>query len=349
MPPIPLSTIDSARATAVRPQLKIGARITPDVRVRKDDASPWHDYQWRRAIDSIKESLVNRACEATIEAIESCEAGVAGVVQTLVTNATAAAAAAAEQVRAQASTEKAELQAEMTRRQSVIDGLEADLLVERDRLQWMRKQLATEVAARVRSESERDGARRECLRVISAAEAEVERLRADGEAQKAELSLARQQLEAVMAERSKLVASFQSAQRAASVEMAPKPLQDARVDPNSSVAPAPAAVAASAVADTHVTLGQAHPETVQDITQVLEQVKAIYDLDVTADRSSAELVDSLTTRLRQARDVILARSIVSERDAIALFEEQIDAMLDSTAGTSFGRHLSISAYAATAR
>ena len=80
---------------------------------------------------------------------------------------------------------------------------------------------------------------------------------------------------------------------------------------------------------------------------MLEQVQAIYDLDVKSDRSSVELVDLLTSRLRQARDVVVARSNLSERDAIALFEQQIDVMLDLMGGTPFGRHLSISAYAAT--
>jgi hypothetical protein len=359
MPPSPLSTFDSApAAAAVRPQLKIGARTTQDVRVRKDEVYRWHDYQWRRALDAVKESLVERTCEA---AIEACEAGVAGVIDTLVTSATAEANAAAEQTRAQAKIEKAELQAEMTQRQSVIDGLQADLLVERDRLKRMRKQLDTEVAARVRSESERDEARRESLRVLSVAESEMERLRAESDAQKAELSLARQQLDAAMAERSKLMATFQLVQRALSLGtsgelevedagrdgvLRPGPPQEVRIEKSSVIAPALAGLASPPVADTQVAVGEAHPEAVEDIKQVLEQVKAIYDLDVNSDRSSAELVDSLTTRLRQARDVIVARSSLSERDAIALFEEQIDVMLDLMAGTSFGRHLSISAYAA---
>jgi hypothetical protein len=359
MPPSPLSTIDSApAAAAVRPQLTIGARTTQDVRVRKDEVYRWHDDQWRRTLDAIMESLVERTCEA---AIEACEAGVAGVIDTLVRSATAEANAAAEQTRAQAKIEKAELQAEMTQRQSVIDGLQADLLVERDRLKCMRKQLDTEVAARVRSESERDEARRECLRVLSVAESEMERLRAESDAQKAELSLARQQIDAAMAERSKLMATLRLVQRALSlgtsgeleVEDAgrdgvtrPGPLQEVRIEKSSDIAPALAGLASPPVADTQVALGEAHPEAVEDIKQVLEQVKAIYDLDVNSNRSSAELVDSLTARLLQARDVIVARSSLSERDAMALFEQQIDVMLDLMAGTSFGRHFSISAYAA---
>jgi hypothetical protein len=164
----------------------------------------------------------------------------------------------------------------------------------------------------------------------------------------AELFLARQQLDVAMAERSKLMATFELVQRAVSLRtsgdrevedagkggvMRPQPLQEV-------------GLASRPLAETQVVVCDADPEASEDIRQVLEQVRAIYDLDVKSDRSSVELVDLLTTRLRQARDVIVARSNLSERDTIALFEQQIDVMLDSMAGTSFGRHLSISAYAA---
>ena len=270
---------------------------THDVRVRKDEAHRLHDYQWRRTLDAIKESLVERTCEA---AIEACEAGVAGMIDTLVKNSTAEANAAAEQTRAQARIEKAELQAEITQCQSVIDRLHADL------------------------------------------------------------SLARQQLNAAMAERSKLMATFELVQRALSLRTSgelqvedagcdwvrPGPLQEVRIEKSSVVAPTLAGPASRPVAETQGAVGEAHPEAVENIKRVLEQVQVIYDLDVKSDPSSVELVDLLTTRLRQARDVVVARSNLSERDAIALFEQQIDVMLDLMGGTPFGRHLSIAAYAA---
>jgi hypothetical protein len=160
-----------------------------------------------------------------------------------------------------------------------------------------------------------------------------------------------------MAERSKLVAAFKVAMSVGSagpLESADPGRDGSRrtaareegpIEESPVVAPAPAGVGAPAVDDFQMTLGDAHPEIVQDIKEVLEQVRAIYDLDLNADRSSAELVDSLTARLRQARSVIVGRSSISETDTIALFEQQIDALLDSAAGASFGRHLSISAYA----
>ena len=128
--------------------------------------------------------------------------------------------------------------------------------------------------------------------------------------------------------------------------MRPGPLPEVRIEKSSVVAPALAGLASRPLAETQVAVREAHPEAVANIKRVLEQVQAIYDQDVKSDRSSVELVDLLTTRLRQARDVIVARSNLSERDAIALFEQQIDVMLDLMGGTPFGRHLSIAAYAA---
>ena len=285
----PLSPIDNARATAFRPQLKIAARSIPDVRVRKDD-TPRNDYQWRRTLDTVKES-------------------VAGAIDKFVTNAAAEADAAGEQAHAQATIEKVELLAEITRRQSLIDDLQADLLAERNALKCMRNQLATEVAARLRSESERD--------------------------------TALQQLDAALTGRSKVIPPVQPVERLSSVETVSQ-LERAS-EPE--IVSEPEIEDVALVAD-QITLGEAHPEIVEDIKQVLEQVKEIYDLDLSSDRSSADLIDSLTIRLRQARNVIVGRSSISEQDAVALFNQQVDAMLDTAVGT-FGRHLSISAYAAT--
>jgi hypothetical protein len=314
MSPNPLFSIVSAPAAATsRPQLKIGARTTQDVRGRTDEAYR-HDHQWSRTLSAVKDSLIERTCEA---AIEACEAGVAGVIDTLLKSATAEANAVAERARAEAKIEKAELQAELRQCHSVIDRLQADL------------------------------------------------------------SLARQQLDAAIAERAKLTATFQLVQRALSTETSGElqledaghdgvmwlgPLQDVRTQNSSVIAPAPAGPPSPPVADTPAALGEAHPEAVGEahpeavgeahpeaveaIKRVLEQVQVIYEQDVKSDRSSAELVDSLTAHLQQARDVVLARANLSECDAKLLFEQQIDVMLDLMGGTSFGRHLSIAAYAA---
>jgi hypothetical protein len=285
----PRSPIDTGRAAAFRPSLKIAARSTSDVRVRRDEGYR-HDYQWRRTLDAVKES-------------------VAGAIDTFVTSASAEANAVAEETLAQATIEKVELLAEITRQQLVIQSMQADLIAARDKLQCMREQLATEVAARLRSESERD--------------------------------LAQQQLGDVFTERSTLMAATPSVQQPLCVETA----GDVEIE---DAVPAMACSELSGAAAPSVanqdSIADAHPAVAADIKHVLEQVKAIYDLDVDSNLSPAELIDSLTIRLRQARDVVVARSSIGEREAIALFDQQIDDMLFASAGT-FGRHLSISAYA----
>jgi hypothetical protein len=289
----PLSSIDTSRAvTTFRAPLKIATRSTPDLRVRKDEAYR-QDHQWRRTIETIKESM-------------------AGAIDAFVTSAAAEANAAAEDTRAQATIEKVELLSEITRQQLVIAGLQADLVAEREQLKCMRNQLAIEVAARLRSESERD--------------------------------LAQQHLDDALASRPTLMTASLSVEPSAVETAADVEIDD--VEPvammsleSSIVVPAPAGDPIAVVA---------HPEVVADICRVLEQVKAIYDLDVESNLSPAELVDSLTIRLRQARDVVVARSGISEGETIALFDQQIDELLFSSTGT-FARHLSISAYSLSER
>jgi len=97
-------------------------------------------------------------------------------------------------------------------------------------------------------------------------------------------------------------------------------------------------------ADAPTTLPEKHPEVAVDIKRVLEQVKDIYELDLNSGRSGTELVDSLTGSLRYARNLIVARWHRDDCDAETLFESQMALVLDASAGTSFGRHLSIAVY-----
>ncbi|MBA2306192.1 MAG: hypothetical protein H0W08_26685 [Acidobacteria bacterium] len=370
MLPNQLSTTDSAPADgAPRAQLKVVARTTQDLHnlaqtaasaVINDEVYRSHG-QWRVTLDAVKATLagLERTCES---AIEAQEAGVTGLIDTLVASATAEADAAAQQSRAQALIEMAELQAEIADLQTGVDGLKVDLQVERDRLQGINKQLDIELGARGRAESERDEARRECQQVVLAAASQAEGLRAECQAQKTELSLARQQLDAVRAERAKLMATFQSVQRALSlgqsgdmflqtedtgadlVRPAESYLEDVRAENKPDTALGLAGLSSSPVDDALVALIEAHPEAVADVKQVLEQVEAMYCADLNAGRSPMQVVDSLTGSLRYARDVIVARSGLDECEAKMLFEQQIAVLLDLRAGTSFGRHLSISAY-----
>jgi hypothetical protein len=315
MRPNPIFTTGSAptEAPATGTQLKLAAR-------RKEHARDLSHGEWRRTLDAVKETLatLGRTCES---AIETHEAGVAVLIERLVGSATAEAEAAAEQTRAQAQIEIAELQA-------VLDRQQADLRVERDTLRSANEQLDTQVQA----------------------------LRAESDAQKAELSLVRQQLETEKAERSKLMATFKSVQRALSFaqsgDVALEPVtpaesrpQDKPADLRSDAAPARADHQSNPVADVQVLVVEPHPEAVEYVKRLLDEAEAMYLADLKSGRSPVEVVDRLTGILRYARDLVVKRGGFGECDAARLFEHQITLLLDSKAETSFGRHLSISAYA----
>jgi len=383
MRPNQLPPPDSAPAAA-RPTLKLAARTAQDLRnlahtatsaVINDEVHRSHG-QWRQTLDAVKETLASleRTCES---AIEAQEAGVAGLIDTLVGSATAEADAAAQQTRAQAEGEISELKGEiaglkgeiaelkvgMAELQAVDDGLKADLQVERDRLKSTKEQLDVELGARVRAESERDEAHRVCQQVVSAAQSEAHGLRAESDAQKAELSLARQRLDAAHAECSKLMATFQSVQRALSLGQSGEMVLGAedtgrdrvaagesrprqvRAENSSDPAPGPAGLACSPVDVAQRARFAAHPEALEDVKQMLDQVEAMYWADLNAGRSPLEVVDCLTGHLRYARDVTIARSSLDQCDAEALFEQQFAALRDLKEETTFGRHLSISAHA----
>lgn len=341
MRPNPIFTTGSAptEAPATGTQLKIAARGKENVR----DLS---HGEWRRTLDAVKETLatLGRTCES---AIETHEAGVAVLIERLVGSATAEAEAAAQQTRAQAQIEIAELQAALDRQQ-------ADLQVERDTLKSANEQLDTERGARARAESERNEAQRVSQQIVSETESQVQALRAESDAQKAELSLVRQQLETEKAERSRLTATFQSVQRALaqSGDVALEPVtpaesrtQEKPADLRSDAAPARADLQSSPMADAQVLVVEPHPEAVEYVKRLLDEAEAMYLADLKSGRSPVEVVDRLTGILRYARDLVVKRGGFGECDAARLFEQQITVLLDSRAETSFGRHLSISAYA----
>jgi hypothetical protein len=315
MRPNPIFTTGNAptEAPATGTQLKIAAR-------GKENSRDLSHGEWRRTLDAVKETLttLGRTCES---AIETHESGVAVLIERLVESATAEAEAAAQQTRAQAQIEIAELQA-------VLDRHQADLQVERD--------------------------------TLKSAKSQVQALRAESDAQKAELSLVRQQLETEKAERAKLMATFQTVQRALSFaqsgDVALEPVtpaesrpQDKPADLRSDAAPARADHQSSPVADAQVLVVEPHPEAVEYVKRLLDEAEAMYLADLKSGRSPVEVVDRLTGILRYARDLVVKRGGFGECDAARLFEHQITLLLDSKAETSFGRHLSISAYALGSR
>ena len=207
--------------------------------------------------------------------------------------------------------------------------------------------------------SPHDEQRRECRLQVAAAEAQAEALRTEIQAHKIELSTLREQLDAAIAERAKLQETFRLVQRALALGTAEHlVLPAADEGRGSNVVAMPAAVqpavvvpedhapAAETVAvDPRSALMDAHPDAAQDINRVLDQVEAMYQLDLDSGRSGIEIVDSLTASIRSARSLVLNRWSSPTLDAPSLFEYQIGLMLERQAGTAFGRHLGIAAYA----
>ena len=179
-------------------------------------------------------------------------------------------------------------------------------------------------------------------------------LEAESDAQKAELSLVRQQLETERAERSKLMATFQSVQHALSfAQSGDVALEPVTPEPSAGKSgrlevgcrrrgrttnPAPSPMR-------RIPVVEPYPEAAEHVKRLLEEAEAMYLADLNSGRSPVEVVDRLTGILRYARDLVVKRWGSGECDAARLFEQQITMLLDSRAETSFGRHLSISAFA----
>ena len=360
-----LSTAATESDAAARPQLRLAARAeshpggeTAELAGGIQEAVQQFHGHWRGSLDAVKETLatLERDCAS---AIETQEAGVGALLETLVAHAAAEADAAAQQAHDEAQIKVVELQGALSISQTRIATLQSELEAERAAVKSIQAQLDTEVAARQRAETERDEARRSCEQQAATAEAQIAALRAEGEAQRAELALALQQLDSAIAERAKLMATFQMVQRALSLGApanAVLPVQDfdasgtsatdslpTQTPAGKSAAPESPAPAAAPVSDPRAELAGLNPEAVEDATRVLDQVEAMYQLDLNSGRPGVEVVDSLIGSLQYARDVFVARWSAS-CDAGTLFEYQVDLLLYTHAGSSFGRHLSIAAY-----
>jgi len=347
MRPNPLFTNGSAPAegSVAGTQLKIAARGKEDVRdlahtatsaVVTDEVRRSHS-EWCRTLEAVKDTLANlqRTCES---AIEVHEAGVEALIETLVGAADAEAVAAAQQTRAQAEIEIVDLQ-------EALDRQRVDLQVERDMVKDANEQLDEERAARGRAESERDEAQRVNQQIVSATESQTQALRAERDAQKTELALIRQQLETERAERSRLTATFQSVQRALSSAQSGESALDLVAPVPAPSQPRPADLEPSPADEVQAPAVEPHPEAVEHIQRLLEEAEAMYWTDINSGRAPSEVVDRLTGILRYARDLVVGRWGSADCDAAAVFEQQIAVLLDSKAETSFGRHLSISAFA----
>lgn len=210
-----------------------------------------------------------------------------------------------------------------------------------------------------RAENERAELERRHQLQSAAAEAEAEALRTEIHAQRTEIVTLRQQLDAALTERSKLQETFRLVQRALAlgtpehipmaVERDERPASDGSAPAQPTIASnttdEQADAGATPALDAAAVLAAAHPDAVEDITRVVEQVEAMYHLDMDSGRSGIEIVDALTTSLSHARSLVMNRWGSQTCDAQLLFDRQIGLLLEQQAGTAFGRHLGIAAYA----
>ena len=377
--PVPLASPMQSKTN--RPLLRIAGRSahdadeaqpTPAVLI-PEKLGGWH-MQWRETLQTMKATLVDleQACDS---AIEARGAEVAGLVDSLVQDAADAATSAAEWTQQQAQIEIDELQQASGVLRATVETLQVGVEAERDNVKRLTAELASQEAARAVAERERDELQHGCQARIAAADAQNEALRAELQVQRAELAVARHQLEAASAERSRLMTTVRLVQRALTLNTsediaAPVVAGDAeavlpaeefklRLPPfeaavaldagalersaGSDLAQGPAETPDSADAKWRALVEQ-HPEAVEDITRVLNQVSAMYHDEADAGRPGTEIVDRFAAVLRHARSVIVERWSTGDFDAGTLFRYQLDLLLDGQAGTSFGRHLGIAAY-----
>ena len=93
----------------------------------------------------------------------------------------------------------------------------------------------------------------------------------------------------------------------------------------------------------------APPELLQHVKQLLDEIEAMYWADVESAERPADVVERLTVNLRYAWDLFTRRTDSDGGTGAAVFGQQLSALIDAKAATSFGRHLSIAAHGIVAR
>jgi hypothetical protein len=213
-----------------------------------------------------------------------------------------------EQVRADAARELGELQA-------VVERHEADLRLARASLASATEQAATERSSRRRAEQERDAAR-------------------------AELADLTRELESVRADRGRLADALATIRQAV---LHASPEDDRN---HSGVAAPEVAVFEPLAVQDAIPVSSVDPELADHVKRLLEQAKEMYLADMKSGTTPADVVDRLTSILRYSRDLVLHRTGGNATSAAEAFNEEVNRLLDAEGASSFGRHLSIAAFAA---
>jgi hypothetical protein len=290
---------------------------------------------WRQTLETVKEALAALEAAVVKDGVEPTPA-ISGLVERLVAVATAAGEAAGQQIRAEARAQVARVQAELLR--------------ERDELKAVSHDLDAERLARARAEAALEEAERARRQSVSVYESQLEALRAEVEANRAELSRLQEQIDAAQAERAGLVAALKHAVTRDVVRAdTPRPTfaksipvrESASTEANMASAAAPVAGSGE---DEARHLADPDPTLVAYARELLGKAEAMYWTDVSARRSTSELIDRLTSNLRRARLMFARRIGVTDLKETVVFEQQLAEALNTTENPSFSRHLGIAAY-----
>jgi hypothetical protein len=186
-------------------------------------------------------------------------------------------------------------------------------------------------------------------------EAEVEKLKAELEVERAERLMVQHQLANESELRQRLSNAFELVQRGVALarvgeeEPVPGEGQDDErgtfpetLAPAEHLPPAPELEIAAAAPAADPRALELH----EYCARLLHDIEAMYDVDVNAMVSPAAVVERLTANLRYGHELCQRFMVAPEGAATRIFEAEITRLLDAQASTAFGRHLSIAAHAA---
>lgn len=255
------------------------------------------------------------------------------------------------------------LLAEMETNRTALQTSGADLKTARSELETTRAALDKTRAEleTTRAEVKAKGAEVEANRAeIHKHRAAVEANRVELETHRGELAHLKQQIETERAERATLIAAIKQAiapgeAGSAAVVVPTAPPAEPETVRAEADSPAIVEVSAAATPASDVKAAgkgdakakpavQHNPELVAYARELIGKAEAMYRADVAARRSTAELVDRLTSSLRRARLAFARRMGATNLKETTIFEQQLAEVLDTSEETNFIRHLGIAAY-----
>jgi hypothetical protein len=320
------------------------------------------DDEWRSAVSSLREAAagLERACEGTAGRDRTIpSSAVAALVERIIAMTTDEADRAVEHA-------QAEVRAQLGQAQALAQRLEAELGAARDELAQSRTRFEAEHAVRARLEAESVDARTRYEQAIAERESDIRRQTTELDARRQECGTLSQQLEAAHARNDSLRGVLQAIY--GHVERAVVSVRSAAPDatggaaggddsPDARAATAPLQPAAGfqaailgagggPVAHPVEAGSGAQPETAlaSYVASLLDTVEAGYRKDLESGLVPLDIVQRLSSSLRQARDMAAQRADRSQPLEVSLFETAVMRLVDARGGTPFGRHLAIAAF-----